>query len=431
MHIKKMTLENFRCFEHLEIEFPQDYAVLIGTNGAGKSSILDAVAIVLGNFLAVMGNKHEKIHKSDVRNITYVYEGGGSRRELQYPVVITALTETGAADEKETHEWETVRRSEDSGTSAVASGTIVTYASVLRKKVQTNADVTLPIFVYYKTDRRWHSRKKLKKNNMSEAPSRLDGYIDALKAGIKEGLMFDWFKQSAFIEAQDGEELPIFRSVKKAMEKIYADTDEDLEKVRVRYDFKTWEIVIHVKRKNEDLVSLPLRYFSDGIKAMLSMTADIAYRIALLNPNLGGEAMQETPGIVLIDEIDMHLHPSWQRKILASLKKVFPRIQFIVTTHSPAVLANVPRENIIVFSEGKAYPPAEHTYGRDVNTILRDVMGTEVRPQEVMEKKDLFYKALDEGDFSAAEKQLGVLGKILGQSDEEVVYMTTMLDLER
>ena len=58
-------------------------------------------------------------------------------------------------------------------------------------------------------------------------------------------------------------------------------------------------------------------------------------------------------------------------------------------------------------------------------------MGTEVRPQEVMEKKDLFYKALDEGDFSAAEKQLGVLEKILGQSDEEVVYMTTMLDLER
>ena len=110
MHIKKMTLENFRCFEHLEIEFPQGYAVLIGTNGAGKSSILDAVAIVLGSFLAVMGNKHEKIHKSDVRNITYVYEGGGSRRELQYPVVITALTETGAADEKETHEWETAER---------------------------------------------------------------------------------------------------------------------------------------------------------------------------------------------------------------------------------------------------------------------------------------------------------------------------------
>ena len=67
-----MTLENFRCFEHLDIEFPQDYVVLIGTNGAGKSSILDAVAIVLGNFLAVMGNKHEKIHKSDVRNITYL-----------------------------------------------------------------------------------------------------------------------------------------------------------------------------------------------------------------------------------------------------------------------------------------------------------------------------------------------------------------------
>ena len=225
--------------------------------------------------------------------------------------------------------------------------------------------------------------------------------------------------------------LPIFQAIKSAMERLYREMDDGLEEVRVAYDFKTWEIEIHVKHKNEEFVSRPLRYLSDGIKSMLSITADIACRMALLNPHLGEHVIAATTGIVLIDEIDMHLHPSWQRKILASLKKVFPRIQFIVTTHAPAVLANVPRENIIVFSEGKAYPPAEHTYGRDVNTILRDVMGTEVRPQEVMEKKDLFYKALDEGDFSAAEKQLGILEKILGQSDEEVVYMTTMLDLER
>ena len=266
---------------------------------------------------------------------------------------------------------------------------------------------------------------------MRGVPSRLQGYVDALDVATNEKLMLAWFRQTALTQTQMEEPLPIFQAVKGAMEVFYVGMDETIEAVRVIYDFATLEIKIRVKRKNEDPVSLPLRYFSDGIKAMLSMTADIAYRIALLNPNLGGEAMRETPGIVLIDEIDMHLHPSWQRKILASLKKVFPRIQFIVTTHAPAVLANVPRENIIVFSEGKAYPPAEHTYGRDVNTILRDVMGTEVRPQEVMEKKDLFYKALDEGDFSAAEKQLGVLEKILGQSDEEVVYMTTMLDLER
>ena len=266
---------------------------------------------------------------------------------------------------------------------------------------------------------------------MRGVPSRLHGYVDALDAATNEKLMLQWFKRNALIVLQKGKVISTFEAVKKVMADFYREMDEAAESVQVDYDIESAEIEIYVKCKNEDPVSLPLRYFSDGIKAMLSMTADIAYRIALLNPNLGGEAMRETPGIVLIDEIDMHLHPSWQRKILASLKKVFPRIQFIVTTHAPAVLANVPRENIIVFSEGKAYPPAEHTYGRDVNTILRDVMGTEVRPQEVMEKKALFYKALDEGDFSAAEKQLGVLEKILGQSDEEVVYMTTMLDLER
>ena len=215
------------------------------------------------------------------------------------------------------------------------------------------------------------------------------------------------------------------------MAEFYREIDETLEAVLVEYDIESLEIVLQVKHKAEDTVSLPLRYFSDGIKSMLSMTADIAYRMALLNPNLGENAIAETPGIVLIDEIDMHLHPSWQSRIMSVLKKVFPRVQFIVTTHAPAVLANVPCENIIAFSEGKAYPLSEHTYGRDVTSILRDVMGAEVRPQDVLQKKDGFYKALDNADFSQAEQILADLENTLGKADNDVIYMQTMLDLER
>ena len=428
MHIKKMTLENFRWFEHLDIEFPQDYAVLIGTNGAGKSSILDAVAIALGSFLAGCDVPATNLHKSDVRILSYTHENGGIREEEQYPVRISAEADM---EDEETIAWARALNFEHGRTTVGEARPLMNYANACKRKVRKNEPAILPLLAYYGTGRLWLPKRAKKEAVMRGVPSRLQGYVDALDVATNEKLMLAWFRQTALTQTQMEEPLPIFQAVKGAMEVFYVGMDETIEAVRVIYDFATLEIKIRVKRKNEDPVSLPLRYFSDGIKAMLSMTADIAYRIALLNPNLGGEAMRETPGIVLIDEIDMHLHPSWQRKILASLKKVFPRIQFIVTTHAPAVLANVPRENIIVFSEGKAYPPAEHTYGRDVNTILRDVMGTEVRPQEVMEKKDLFYKALDEGDFSAAEKQLGVLEKILGQSDEEVVYMTTMLDLER
>ena len=428
MYIKDIILENFRCFECLDVYFPEDYAVLIGTNGAGKSSILDALAIALGAFLAGCNVPATNLHKSDVRFLPYTHEGGSFHREARYPVSVSVGVKT---DKGIDIDWERALNSANGRTTVREARPIMDYADALCYRVQENMPVTLPMLAYYGTGRLWLPKREKKGAVMRGVPSRLHGYVDALDAATNEKLMLQWFKRNALIVLQKGKVISTFEAVKKVMADFYREMDEAAESVQVDYDIESAEIEIYVKRKNEDPVSLPLRYFSDGIKAMLSMTADIAYRIALLNPNLGGEAMRETPGIVLIDEIDMHLHPSWQRKILASLKKVFPRIQFIVTTHAPAVLANVPRENIIVFSEGKAYPPAEHTYGRDVNTILRDVMGTEVRPQEVMEKKDLFYKALDEGDFSAAEKQLGILEKILGQSDEEVVYMTTMLDLER
>ena len=429
MHIKKMTLENFRCFEHLEIEFPQDYAVLIGTNGAGKSSILDALSIGTSVFLMGTGISMIHFHESDIRSFTYTHRGGGFHREDRYPVRVFVRAET---EDHDFFEWEREKKSPNGRVSARESGPINHFDRDPRAIDKENDLLRpLPLLVCYGTDRLWLPKKKRKDPSTGNTPTRFDGYADALVAATNEELIQQRFRQYALVEVQNMKSLPIFQAIKSAMERLYREMDDGLEEVRVAYDFKTWEIEIHVKHKNEEFVSRPLRYLSDGIKSMLSITADIACRMALLNPHLGEHVIAATTGIVLIDEIDMHLHPSWQRKILASLKKVFPRIQFIVTTHAPAVLANVPRENIIVFSEGKAYPPAEHTYGRDVNTILRDVMGTEVRPQEVMEKKDLFYKALDEGDFTAAEKQLGILEKILGQSDEEVVYMTTMLDLER
>ena len=428
MYIKDIILENFRCFEYVDADFPKDYAVLIGTNGAGKSSMLDALAIALGAFLAGCDVPATNLHKSDVRFLTYTHEGGIFHREARYPVSVSVGVKT---DEGRDIDWERALNSANGRTTVREARPIMDYADTLCYRVQENMPVILPMLGYYGTGRLWLPKRVKTGSVMRGVPSRLHGYIDALDAATNEKLMLQWFRRNALIVLQKGKTISTFDAVKQAMAEFYREMDETAELVQVDYDVESLEIEVYVKRKNEDPISLPLRYFSDGIKAMLSMTADIAYRMALLNPNLGGEAMRETPGIVLIDEIDMHLHPSWQRKILAALKNVFPRIQFIVTTHAPAVLANVPRENILVFADGKISRPSEHTYGRDVTSILRDVMGTEVRPQEVMEQKDIFYKALDEGDFSAAEKQLEALEKILGKSDEDVVYMTTMLALER
>ena len=112
--------------------------------------------------------------------------------------------------------------------------------------------------------------------------------------------------------------------------------------------------------------------------------ADIAYRMAVLNPQLLENVLTETDGIVLIDEIDLHLHPAWQQRILGDLTFIFPKVQFIVTTHAPEVINSVPRENVIVIEKHRAIPAPAETYGKDANGVLRMIMKVHEWPDSVM-----------------------------------------------
>ena len=132
----------------------------------------------------------------------------------------------------------------------------------------------------------------------------------------------------------------------------------------------------------------------------MAIASDIAYRMAVLNPHLLDKVTEETDGIVLIDEIDMHLHPSWQRKVIDSLHKTFPKVQFILTTHSPTVLTNVPKENIRILDNGEIYTPDVNTKGRDV------IMHTAIRPSDVTEKLNAFSKAIEDEDLDTTQKIL-------------------------
>lgn len=118
----------------------------------------------------------------------------------------------------------------------------------------------------------------------------------------------------------------------------------------------------------------------------MSMIADIAYRMAVLNPQLLDNILDKTSGVVLIDEIDMHLHPKWQSKIIEILTEIFPKVQFIFTTHSPSVLANIPNENILILNDLEIYQLEKKTYGRDIESILNQIMETEIRPKEIVNK---------------------------------------------
>lgn len=157
--------------------------------------------------------------------------------------------------------------------------------------------------------------------------------------------------------------------------------------------------------------------------------ADIAYRMAALNPQLLGNVCRETDGVVLIDEVDLHLHPTWQQRILGDLTEIFPKVQFIVSTHAPAVINTVKSENIILLDDGMAYEPSGEVHGKDTNTIISGIMHSSERPMEIKALFQKFYHFIDCEEIENAEQILNQLKEKIGDDDSEIAGCNVKLKL--
>ena len=152
--------------------------------------------------------------------------------------------------------------------------------------------------------------------------------------------------------------------------------------------------------------------------------------MAIPNPQLLDEVIKKTEGIVLIDEVDLHLHPIWQKTILRTLQNIFPLVQFIVTTHSPSVISSAKSENLLILDGNSCKSFDYEVFGKDVNSILSEVMETSERPDEISAMFNDFDKCLENGDFKTAEDRLNELRNLLGENDNGVVRATVALDFE-
>jgi predicted ATP-binding protein involved in virulence len=180
---------------------------------------------------------------------------------------------------------------------------------------------------------------------------------------------------------------------------------------------------IVLKKQDYELV---LNQLSDGEKNLLVMVADIARRLAIANPDPTKNAL-EGEGIILIDEIELHLHPQWQRDIIPRLTSTFRNCQFIVTTHSPQVLSNVKKENVFIVEDFQVYPADAYTFGRDSNSILSELMGVTERPIAIQNKlTECLYK-IDDGQIEEAKILLHELSDLLGHNDSEIVKANTLI----
>lgn len=423
MHIEELHLQNFRGFQELKLKLPPDLAVFIGVNGSGKSSILDSIAILLSQFVSafrrkdLQGLKGKGLRDDDI-NIN---------SDMNFNNICVAI------DSNTTLSWNIIRFKD--GQHSNNTEAIQEYAVQILQDIEDKPDLSLPIFVYYQTQRiviNGSSGKYIAKNQF-------DAYRASTSTITDFRDFFEWFKEEEEYENEIRlRENIYFRNknleiVRKALETFlegFPNTQfSDLHIVRVSSgSIRRLNKPSLVIKKNGE--NFKLEQLSEGEKTLLMLVVDIARRLAILNPSITdpSELLQKGTGIILIDEIDLHLHPQWQRIVIPSFRKTFPNCQFIVTTHSPQVLSGVKRENVFILEDSKIIEFTPHTFGRDSNSILFEVMGVEKRPAQMQERIDNCFELIDDGRLEEAKIQLKELSNLLGENDLDIVKAHTIID---
>ena len=230
----------------------------------------------------------------------------------------------------------------------------------------------------------------------------------------------DWFKNEKLYEYQEKEknhsyESPQLKAVKSAISSFFG---EDLQ-LNVRGSQLT---------ANKNGLEILFSSLSDGEKSLCMLFADIARRLAIANPNL--ENPLEGNGVILVDEIEMHLHPSWQRKVCSALVKTFPNCQFIITTHSPQVLGELQPQDIRLLNNFKITTPPQ-SFGLDSNSVIKILMNKDNEDYTINEsiKSELnkVLRLISDGKYNEAKLKLSDIDKMTYGSTPESVELMAML----
>ena len=426
MKIRQLELQNFRCFEQKTFEFSDQFNVLIGDNATGKTAILDALAIGAGSFFLGIDNINSlNIQKDDIRLIL--------RQEGETPtlhdVSSVVVSCHGSFEDVEEISWKRELKSNSSTTTRGDAKEILQYARKLQQKVRIQDEdrekIILPVISYYSTGRLRVQHREIQ-NTKGPGP-RFLGYKNCLTKSNEMKKIMLWFKKWELASLQQGRPLGTLSGVKEAIKNCMEDWQD------VKYDVLQNKLVATA----QDGRTLPFDMLSDGVKNMIGMVADIAYRCVTLNPQFDGEAARLTPGIVLIDEIDLHLHPKWQRRVVEDLKRTFPKIQFFATTHSEHIVQSLRDGELIDLNNPDLIPAAEYE-NKNIEYITENVMHVphpyrNDRHQQMMETAERYYQMLENANNTSPEeleKLKTELDELIEPYSDDVAYHA-FLKMER
>jgi len=410
MQINKIKIKNFKLFEEEEFIFNSEFNLLVGINGSGKTSLLRGISVALGgwanayiksesNLRPILDEEIREIqidNRFDKTKETYIEAFGNAYIINRYDTLTHATAVWKRYREEgflETYQDGAVKFN----FSQVYNLNLDTIGYDTLNYIERGHTFDLPIIAFYECDRLWLAKNELNIEASAKAKySRFDPYVDCFHTGSDHHAIAEWLLKHELASLQQGKETPVLQAIKYASKMA-------LEKcIDIRFDMEQSRVIVAFE---EDKI-IPFEHLSDGQRTILGLFCDIARRTAILNPHLLGDAISETRGVVLIDELDLHLHPRWQRRIIEDLRTVFPNIQFICTTHSPFLIQSLRTSEELIMLDGEPLSDYAHI---GIEEIVKN-MGV-LRPEvsihyEKMKKvAKSFLQLLDETSLSPKEKQ--------------------------
>ncbi|HHP0373461.1 AAA family ATPase [Acinetobacter baumannii] len=437
MQIQSFSLKNIGQFQDLSVSlaptqhYPSNITVFIGNNGSGKTSLLKSVTTALTWFVARL--KHDKSNGTPIPESVILNTANSAAVEI-------IVNDQNLQQQKQAYTW---RITKNRTARKVEFTTYLTELNQLtdyyKQWLEQDDQSSLPLIAFYPVERSVIDipLKIREKHQFLQ----IDGYDNALNNAVDFRRFFEWFREREDIENEFIKDLILQIKQNLVDQDLLNKIDEynsgkfkdvQLEAVRQAIyafmpDFKNLQVsrkprLAMIIDKNEK--TLNVNQLSQGEKSLMALVGDIARRLAMMNPSLDNPLLGK--GIILIDEIDMHLHPQWQRSIIQRLQTTFPNCQFILTTHSPLVISDT--QDILVYDlDGQDITALPSLYGQDANTVLLQYMDTNYRNPRVAEQISQAMDAIQNNQFEQANQLIDTLKFELGSDQLEVMRLVAML----
>ncbi|MDR1111476.1 MAG: AAA family ATPase [Deltaproteobacteria bacterium] len=409
MRIRSLHIKNYRCFSELNIFFDKQLTVIVGVNGSGKTSILDALSIFLKSLIYSMSlnnfnsNYFPEIHINDLP-IHNLYDN------INYKIIID--TYLVGVNQQLSIDFVFEKQTNNNMGISLYPEKLFSFFDQLKTNNNNLNCLGMPVAAYYR------SRQIATTTDIQSIPNAYDKAFEPL---IDFHSAVSWFEKKDADEARKQRKNrdfvdPELKAVKEAVSKALGNYGEPF------IDGTPPILYISPKGLSE---AYTVEQLSDGYRSMLAMVMDLARRMAMANgelPYYSDKSILHAPAIVLIDEIELHLHPSWQQTVLPTLMEIFPNVQFIVTTHSDQVLTSIPSKHILILEDGMASGAAEESEGADSSRVLKRILRVDSRPadndyvKKLNEYSDLVYKGQWDSDRARSLRE--ELERHFGQNSE-------------